>query len=98
MAAICGVAGILVTWFFVRDLTGDDLALEDERFRAYLVGHGWTGEMGEEDLVGLAQEGVDPGLVKEVVGEKASSADAIEEGGRGEKGSGNGTETLTEKL
>jgi L-aminopeptidase/D-esterase-like protein len=28
---------------------GDDLAIEDERFRAYLVTHGWDGEMGEED-------------------------------------------------
>lgn len=33
IAAIVGVVGILVTYFFVPNLTGDDLAIEDERFR-----------------------------------------------------------------
>lgn len=60
IAAICGVIGVLVTRFFVRDLRGEDLQLEDETFRAYLVAHGWEGEMGEEDLKGLAVEGVVP--------------------------------------
>jgi MFS family permease len=70
IAAICGVTGILVTRFFVRDLRGEDLKMEDERFRAYLVANGWQGEMGEEDLRGLVQEGVAPGLVAEVEAEK----------------------------
>jgi MFS family permease len=56
VAAICGVVGVLVTYFFVPKLTGADLAESDERFRAYLVEHGWDGEMGEEDLKGLADD------------------------------------------
>ena len=59
IAAICGVVGILVTYFFVEDLTGADLRERDDKFRAYLVAHGWDGEMGEEDLRALAEEGID---------------------------------------
>ncbi|KAI0121370.1 general substrate transporter [Xylariales sp. AK1849] len=70
IAAICGVTGVVVTRLFIRDLKGDDLTKEDERFRAYLVANGWEGEMGEEDLRGLAREGVAPGLVADVEGEK----------------------------
>ena len=58
MAAICGVVGVLVTWFFVRDLDGGDLAKEDERFRAFLVSKGWIGDMGEADLKAGAEVGV----------------------------------------
>jgi MFS family permease len=50
IAAICGVAGVLVTYFFVEDIKGDDLALRDEKFRQYLVDNGWEGEIGEADL------------------------------------------------
>ncbi|ESZ91735.1 putative metabolite transport protein [Sclerotinia borealis F-4128] len=56
IAAICGVVGMLVTYFFVEDLTGEDLGVRDEKFRAYLVEHGWDGEMGERDLKGVAEE------------------------------------------
>ena len=49
---------MLVTCFFVPNLTGDDLAIEDEKFRAYLVHHGWQGMMGEEDLKDLADAGI----------------------------------------
>lgn len=56
VVAICGVVGVLVTWVFVPDITGDDLAHSDERFCAYLVEHGWDGEMGEEDLRALADD------------------------------------------
>ncbi|KAI9872761.1 MAG: Plasma membrane permease, mediates uptake of glycerophosphoinositol and glycerophosphocholine [Pleopsidium flavum] len=66
IAAICGVAGVLVTWIFVPNVKGDDLANEDEKFRAYLVGHGWEGEMGEEDLKALADEGIPPTIAQEV--------------------------------
>lgn len=66
IAAICGVAGVLVTYFFVPELKGDDLANEDERFRAYLVSHGWVGEMGEEDLKALADEGIPPAIAHDV--------------------------------
>lgn len=40
IAAICGVVGIMVTYFFVPNLTGEDLRFRDERFRAYLVANG----------------------------------------------------------
>lgn len=64
IAALCGVVGVLVTRFFVRDLQGEDLALEDQNFRAYLVAHGWVGEMGEDGLKAPATEGVvTPGKV-----------------------------------
>ncbi|PQE05991.1 Major facilitator superfamily domain general substrate transporter protein [Rutstroemia sp. NJR-2017a BBW] len=50
IAAICGVVGVLVTYFFVDDVSAEDLSVRDERFRAYLVANGWQGEMGEADL------------------------------------------------
>ncbi|KAK8147034.1 Plasma membrane permease, mediates uptake of glycerophosphoinositol and glycerophosphocholine [Beauveria asiatica] len=56
IAAICGVVGILVTFFFVPKLTGEDLSKEDEKFRAYLLDNGWNGEMGEQDLAALAED------------------------------------------
>lgn len=62
IAAICGVAGVAVTYFFVPNLTGEDLAIEDEKFRAYLTTNGWHGEMGEDDLKALADEGVPEGI------------------------------------
>jgi MFS family permease len=58
IAAICGVVGVLVTYFFVDDVTGEDLSVRDEKFRAYLVANGWQGEMGEADLKAEATEGV----------------------------------------
>ena len=58
IAAIVGAVGIAVTWFFVPDLDGADLAKEDERFRAYLISHGWHGMMGEEDLKAAATDGL----------------------------------------
>lgn len=66
VAAIVGVLGVLVTWFFVPNVTGEDLAVEDERFRAYLVAHGWEGEMGESDLKAFADTGIPPAIVEEV--------------------------------
>ncbi|KAI0051717.1 MFS Git1p-like glycerophosphoinositol permease [Auriscalpium vulgare] len=49
IAAICGVTGILVTYFFVPDMTGVDLADEDARFLEYLARSGWEGQVGEAD-------------------------------------------------
>lgn len=40
IAAICGVVGILATYFFVPDLSGEDLRVRKEKFRAYLVAKG----------------------------------------------------------
>ena len=65
IAAICGVVGVLVTYVFVPNLKGDDLSNEDERFRAYLVAHGWDGEMGEDDLKALADAGIPPAVAEE---------------------------------
>ena len=62
VAAICGVAGILVTYFFVKDVRGDDLSNEDEAFRSFLVANGWDGEMGEDDLQALADEDIPPAI------------------------------------
>ena len=49
IAAICGVTGILTTYFFVPDMTGIDLAEEDHKFMQYLRDNGWEGEIGEDD-------------------------------------------------
>ncbi|KZS96082.1 MFS Git1p-like glycerophosphoinositol permease [Sistotremastrum niveocremeum HHB9708] len=49
IAAICGVTGILVTYFFVPDMTGKDLAEEDAAFLKYLAANGWEGSVGEDD-------------------------------------------------
>ena len=65
IAAICGVVGIIVTYFFIPNITGEDLAGEDEKFRAYLVAHGWDGEMGEEDLKALADEGIPEEVIQD---------------------------------
>lgn len=61
IAALCGVTGILVTYFFVPDLTGVDLAEEDAKFMQYLADNGWEGEVGEDDskelIVNILEEG-----------------------------------------
>jgi len=54
IAAICGVVGVLVTYFFVPDKTGIDLADEDEKWLQYLADNGWEGDVGEEDDIVLA--------------------------------------------
>lgn len=46
IAAIVGVVGILVTFFFVPHLRDDDLALEDIKFANYLREHGYDGKIG----------------------------------------------------
>ncbi|GAT24218.1 metabolite transport protein [Aspergillus luchuensis] len=65
IAAICGIVGILVTYFFVPDISGEDLRIRDEKFRAYLVSKGWDGAMGENDMQALADEGIPPSLREE---------------------------------
>ncbi|ORY57014.1 major facilitator superfamily domain-containing protein [Pseudomassariella vexata] len=56
VAAICGVVGILVTYFFIPNITGEDLQKRDDAFRAYLIEQGWDGEMGEGNLKLHAQQ------------------------------------------
>ncbi|KAL8290051.1 hypothetical protein RQP46_002990 [Phenoliferia psychrophenolica] len=51
VAACCGVAGMLVTYFFIRNDLGGDLALEDEKFAAYLEANGWSGPVGADASV-----------------------------------------------
>ena len=41
--------GSLITYFFVPDMTGVDLADEDARFMEYLERNGWEGVVGEDE-------------------------------------------------
>ena len=61
IAAICGVTGILTTYFFVPDMTGIDLAEEDRKFMQYLRDNGWEGEIGEDDDEQLEERPAHPG-------------------------------------
>lgn len=74
IAAICGVAGVLVTYFIVPDLTGEDLAKRDEVFRSYLLEQGWDGVMGEQDSQALADD--DRAVESETSAEEAVGATA----------------------
>ncbi|KAK0542651.1 Plasma membrane permease, mediates uptake of glycerophosphoinositol and glycerophosphocholine, partial [Tilletia horrida] len=47
IAAIIGVLGILVAFFFVPDTTKFDLEAEDEAWRQYLLANGWNDQMGD---------------------------------------------------
>lgn len=38
-----------MTYFFVPDMTGVDLADEDAKFMQYLADNGWEGVVGEDD-------------------------------------------------
>ncbi|KAF9532029.1 MFS Git1p-related glycerophosphoinositol permease [Crepidotus variabilis] len=47
IAAVCGTTGILVTYFFVPDMTGVDFVDVDRKFMEYLAEHNWDGAVGE---------------------------------------------------
>lgn len=51
IAAICGVAGVLVTFIFVPHLREDDLLEEDIKFKNYLVSKGWKGTFGSGEAL-----------------------------------------------
>lgn len=87
IAAIVGVVGVLVTWVFVEDVDGSDLARRDELFRAYLVEKGWEGVMGEDDLKAFAEEGIPPAVVTE---EREREGTGIGEVDGNAEGAGNG--------
>ncbi|GAA5934027.1 uncharacterized protein JCM15063_000535 [Sporobolomyces koalae] len=53
IAACCGLAGILVAYFFIRNDLGGDLADEDTKFEAYLRANGWEGQIGAIEQEGL---------------------------------------------
>ncbi|CUM57228.1 uncharacterized protein AC631_03883 [Debaryomyces fabryi] len=46
IAAICGLAGVLVAFFFIPHLKEDDLLEEDIKFKNYLIDNGWEGDFG----------------------------------------------------
>jgi len=50
IAAIGCAVAILITYFFVPNMTGVDLADEDARFMEYLERNGWEGVVGEDDV------------------------------------------------
>ncbi|KAG0657369.1 Plasma membrane permease, mediates uptake of glycerophosphoinositol and glycerophosphocholine [Rhodotorula mucilaginosa] len=59
VAACCGVLGMLVTFFFIRNDLGGDLAEEDAKFEAYLASRGWAGAIGvhgKEALVDVEED------------------------------------------
>ncbi|KAG7445067.1 MFS Git1p-like glycerophosphoinositol permease [Guyanagaster necrorhizus] len=51
IAAICGLAGMTVTWFFIRNDLDRDLAMEDANFQAFLEANGWHGDVGAAESV-----------------------------------------------
>ncbi|GAA5895808.1 hypothetical protein JCM6882_001386 [Rhodosporidiobolus microsporus] len=65
VAAICGVVGMLVAFFFVRNDLNGDLADEDAKFAAYLASQGWTGEMGVKGDEALLDNKLEAGAAKE---------------------------------
>ncbi|SMN22961.1 similar to Saccharomyces cerevisiae YCR098C GIT1 Plasma membrane permease [Maudiozyma saulgeensis] len=51
IAAICGLLGVLITFFLVPHSLESDLMKQDVEFHNYLVAQGWTGKMGfDEDM------------------------------------------------
>ncbi|KAI0200262.1 putative glycerophosphoinositol permease [Astrocystis sublimbata] len=72
ISAIAGLSGILVTWFFVPNITGEDLQKSDEKFREYLVMNGWDGTMGEFDLKAPAEKGIPEEVTRDINESKTS--------------------------
>ncbi|OBA19557.1 MFS general substrate transporter [Metschnikowia bicuspidata var. bicuspidata NRRL YB-4993] len=67
IAAICGLAGVLVAFFFIPQLKDDDLLEEDVRFKNYLVAQGWKGTFGAEEEVLEVTSSAEEGVVEEIV-------------------------------
>ncbi|CAH6721615.1 glycerophosphoinositol transporter 1 [[Candida] jaroonii] len=51
IAAICGIVGVVVAFFFVPHLQDEDLLEEDIKFKNYLIENGWTGHFGNGEAV-----------------------------------------------
>lgn len=49
IAAICGLAGVILSLILIPHLKEDDLMKEDIRFKAYLREQGWQGAIGLEE-------------------------------------------------
>ena len=48
----------------MKDVRDNNFANEDKQFRAYLVGHGWNGDMGEDDLQAIADKDIPPAMTE----------------------------------
>lgn len=61
IAALCGIAGVLMAWIFVPHLTEDDLLENDIKFNNFLIENGWSGELGtgEDNETTLVNESKD---------------------------------------
>ncbi|CAH2352635.1 glycerophosphoinositol transporter 1 [[Candida] railenensis] len=46
IAAICGLLGVLIAFFFIPHLKDEDLLEEDIKFKNYLIANGWEGDFG----------------------------------------------------
>ena len=56
VAAIFGLLGILLAHFFLPDMTGVDMTLEDKKFMQYIANNGWEGEVGiREEIIALEE-------------------------------------------
>lgn len=54
IAAICGLSGVLVAYFFIPKLNDEDLLIQDIEFKNYLIDNGWRGSFGtEEDVIAV---------------------------------------------
>ena len=45
-----------MTYFFVPNLTSEDLAIEDMEFNEYLIKNGWIGKVGEDNEIHLIND------------------------------------------
>lgn len=58
IAAICGLLGVLVAFFFIPQLKEDDLLQEDIRFKNYLLSKGWNGHFGTDEAINESEDAV----------------------------------------
>ncbi|GAA6005207.1 hypothetical protein JCM11491_002619 [Sporobolomyces phaffii] len=70
VAACCGLAGILVAYFFVRNDLGGDLSNEDAKFEKYLRANGWEGQIGSAQPEGVDALEEEQGRARTEVDEK----------------------------
>lgn len=71
IAACIGVAGILITIFFIPNRNDDDLASEDARFYAYLRSQGWSEPYGDQGKV----EEIEPSSGQSIRSDRKKNAD-----------------------
>ncbi|KAK9328087.1 major facilitator superfamily domain-containing protein [Lipomyces starkeyi] len=59
IAAICGLVGVIITFFFVPKLNGEDLMDEDNRFHQYLINNNWQGVFGDNEFPDMISDDVE---------------------------------------